>query len=161
MSNTLTVMYRLKLHDRTVYFNQIAYNRYLFMVVARWLRECSLQSHLSLVSIRGREWVHYTFNINAIACTAQAELQPCAHAALQWRLLVAHISERLKKWPFRTIFGPWEEEGAEIWERKVSKDARFREEENEPIGETIGAEMAKRTRDIQTDRKTDKHCVHL
>ena len=87
------------LHERAVYFNQIAYNRYLFMIVAGWLRECSLQSHLSLVSIRGREWVHYTFNINAIACTAQVELQ--------WRLLVAHISERLKKWPFRTVFRPW------------------------------------------------------
>ena len=56
----------------------LAYNRYSWnplLIVARWLRECSLQSHLSMASTRGREWVDYTFNINAIACTAQAELQ--------------------------------------------------------------------------------------
>ena len=39
--------------------------------------------------------------------------------------------------------------------RKVSKNAPRREEENEPIRETIGAEMTKRMRDKQTNRQTN------
>ena len=52
------------------------------------------------------------------------------------------------------LFGPWGG-GRRNWKSKVSKNARFREEENEPIGETIGLEMAKRMRDKHTERKTN------
>jgi hypothetical protein len=38
----------------------------------------------------------------------------------------------------------------------VSTNARRREEENEPIGETIGPEMAKRMRYIHTERKKER-----
>ena len=46
--------------------------------------------------------------------------------------------------------------GRRNWKSKVSKNARFREEENEPIGETIGREVAKEKRDRQKERKKDK-----
>ena len=63
-------------------------------------------------------------------------------------------AERLNKWPFWTIFGPWWGRGPKFIYKDVSQNARRREEENEPIGETIGAEMAKRLRDIHTHRHT-------
>ena len=44
--------------------------------------------------------------------------------------------------------------GRRNWESKVGKNAHFREEENEPIGETIGREMAKEKRDRQNERQT-------
>ena len=51
--------------------------------------------------------------------------------------------------PFWTLWGGG---GAQKWKSKVSKNARFREEENEPIGETIGREMAKEKRYKQTEK---------
>ena len=50
--------------------------------------------------------------------------------------------------PFWTPWGG----GRRNWKSEVSKNARFREEENEPIGETIGREMAKEKRDKQKKR---------
>ena len=44
------------------------------------------------------------------------------------------------------------------WGKKVvGKCALLREEENDPSGETIGAEMAKRMRDGHTHTHTNKH----
>ena len=58
-------------------------------------------------------------------------------------------NEKLKM-PFWTPWGG----GRRNWKSKVSKNARFREEENEPIGETIGREMAKEKRYKQNERQT-------
>ena len=51
------------------------------------------------------------------------------------------------------LFGPCGAGGRRNWKSKVSKDARFREEENKPISETIEREMAKEKRDKQTNRQ--------
>ena len=53
----------------------------------------------------------------------------------------------------KCLFGPCGGGGRRNWKSKVSKNARFREEENEPIGETIGREMAKEKRDKQTNKQ--------
>ena len=50
--------------------------------------------------------------------------------------------------------------GRRNWKSKVSKNARFREEENEPIGETIGREMAKEKRDKQTNKKKNSRGIY-
>ena len=55
---------------------------------------------------------------------------------------------------FSTLFGPRGAGGHRNGECEASKNARCREEENEPIGETIGAEMTKRMRDKQTNKQT-------
>ena len=57
--------------------------------------------------------------------------------------------------PFWTLWGG----GRRNWKSKVSKNARFREEENEPIGETIGREMAKRMRDKQTNKQKERQTL--
>ena len=44
-----------------------------------------------------------------------------------------------------------------FWKREVSKNAPSPDEENEPIGDTIGAEMAKRMRDTHTHTDTHTH----
>ena len=49
--------------------------------------------------------------------------------------------------------------GRKFWKRMVSKNARRREEENEPIGETIESEMAKRTRYKHTERKKERKTI--
>ena len=50
---------------------------------------------------------------------------------------------------------PWGGKERKFGKSKVSRNAPRREEEKEPIGETIGAEMAKRMRDIHTHTQTD------
>ena len=49
--------------------------------------------------------------------------------------------------------------GRKFGKRMVSKNARRREEENEPIGETIGPEMVKRMRYIHTERKKERKTI--
>ena len=56
----------------------------------------------------------------------------------------------------KCLFGPCGAGGRRNLKSKVSKNARFREEENEPIGETIGREMAKEKRDKQKKKRTEK-----
>ena len=59
----------------------------------------------------------------------------------------------------KCLFGPCGGGGRRNWKSKVSKNARFREEENEPIGEAIGREMAKRMRDKQTNKQKERQTL--
>ena len=52
--------------------------------------------------------------------------------------------------PFWTLWGG----GAQKLEKQGIEKCAFREEENEPIGETIGREMAKEKRYKQNERQT-------
>ena len=49
--------------------------------------------------------------------------------------------------------------GPKFGKRKVSKNAPCPDEENEPIGETIESEMAKRTRYKHTERKKERKTI--
>ena len=49
--------------------------------------------------------------------------------------------------------------GRKFGKRMVSKNAPRRKEENEPIGETIGPEMAKRMLYIHTERKKERKTI--
>ena len=59
----------------------------------------------------------------------------------------------------KCLFLPCGVGGRRNWKSEVSKNAHFREEENEPIGETIRREMAKEKRDEQNERMKERQTL--